>query len=72
MSDNVTNLTQHKLHNTLTSVFKDAEVVAADLRAVFEKHGFAETYAEAAVVELVEGWLNDDTRPIWHHPNYNH
>ena len=69
--DNIINLAQARLHNTLTPVFEGAEVVATDLRAVLEKHGFAASYVEAVVDELVEGWLNGDTQPVWHHPNYN-
>lgn len=58
------------LHNLVRLSLAGSEQLAADLEGVLRKYGFAATYIEPLVQELVEAYINDDPTPIWCRPDY--
>ena len=59
-----------KLDNIISAVMADGDKFADELKTLLEKWKFAPSYIEAVVPELMEAYLNDDTKPIWYHPDY--
>ncbi len=66
----MSDLANFKLNKLLTPVFDQADAMAAELRALLERHGFQASYIDACVEDLTDGWLNSDEVPLWHRPGY--
>lgn len=66
----VVSLFERRLERLVTPVIADGERFERELRAFLVRNGFAESYIEAAVPDLVEAYLNEDERPLWHQPYY--
>lgn len=59
-----------KLDQAISTVMADGAKFAEELKALLVKWGFKPSYIESVVPDLMDGYLNDDERPIWEHPNY--
>lgn len=59
-----------KIHDAISQVFDEGEKFTRELTLLLEKYGFAKSYIEAMVPDMLEAYMNDDATPLWLWPNY--
>lgn len=58
-----------KLDAIMQDVMAQGDAFLDEFEALLKKHGFKQSYIDAVKPVFLEGFMNDDEKPLWFDPN---
>lgn len=57
-----------KLDDVIQDVMAQGETFLVEFETLLKKHGFQQSYIDAVKPVFLEGFMNDDEKPLWFDP----